>query len=430
MEDTHFRLVVFDVDGVVFHDHLILRIARRLGIWVYLRCLWNSLRFDRGQLSLAEFLGRAHRILAGQNQEILWSAYRSMNLSRHARETVTELRNSGHVVLLVSAGVPDFLVADLARRLGADEGGGIQLPMEGGLFTGEVAGDLATTNGKVEYVERYLARSGLRWEDVAVVGDDANNLPLMERAALSIGYKSTWAVRRKADILIDDLDLLEVSKVVHHSAEYRAGPEAERRRPLALRPWHAEIRRKIIHASAAGLPFVSPIFGWQWKWTIIGLMIVLSGIYMLSEYCRLNGLHFPIFYGITRWVLRVNEQRRFAFAPVTLAAGVAIVLHVFPLRIAYPCIMIVALGDSFGALVGERWGRIPLPHNHDKTLEGSLAFIAVSYGCASLFLPTAPAVAAALVAGAVESLNIRDFDNLLVPVLAGIAVRITGFPGT
>jgi len=429
MEEPRFRIVVFDVDGVIFHDHLILCVARRLGLRLYLRGLWDSLRFDRGQLSLVEFLGHAHRILAGQSQELLWSVYRAMKLSRHAREAVAELRRNGHVVILVSAGVPDFMVDHLARRLGADEAGGVQLPVEGRHFTGEVHGELASSNGKVEFVDRYLALAGLTWDDVAVVGDDANNIPLMERAALSIGYKSTWAVRQKADILVDDLDLLQVSRVVRHSSEYRVDPEAERHRPVALPPWYIEIRRKIIHASAAALPFVAPFFGWQRKWILSALMIVLSGMYMLSEYFRLNGLHFPIFYPVTRWVLRASEQRRFAFAPVTLAAGVALVLQIFPSSIAYPCIMIAALGDSFGALIGERWGRIPLPHNPDKTLEGSLAFMAVSFACASRFLPAGPSVTAALVATVVESLNIRDFDNLFVPLLAGLAVRLTGFTG-
>jgi len=430
MEEPQFRIVVFDVDGVIFHDHLILSVARRRGLRLYLLGLWDSLRFDRGRLSLTEFLGHAHRILAGQSQELLWSVYRTMKLSRHAREAVTELHRNGHLVLLVSAGVPDFLVHDLARRLGADEAAGIRLPLEDGRFTGEVRGELASSHGKVAFVDRYLAQAGLAWKDVAVVGDDANNLPLMERATLSIGYKSTWAVRQKADILVDDLDLLEIPKVVRRSAEYQVDPKAERRRPVALRPWHIEIRRKIIHASAAVLPFVAPFFGWQRKWILSALMIVLSGVYMLSEYFRLNGLHFPIFYAVTRWVLRASEQRRFAFAPVTLAAGVALVLLIFPTTIAYPCIMIAALGDSFGTLVGERWGRISLPHNPDKTLEGSLAFMAVSYACASRFLPTGPSVVAALVATAVESLNTRDFDNLLVPMLAGLAVRLTGFTGT
>ena len=100
---------------------------------------------------------------------------------------------------------------------------------------------------------------------------------------------------------------------------------------------------------------------------------------------------------------------------------------------------IMAAGDGFATLVGRRFGRTRLPWNPDKSVEGTLAFI-VFGSVAGVFLAwwvrpsvftvlfppllftlVAP-VAAALVAGLVETIPVRLDDNISVPFAAGLTL--------
>ncbi len=100
---------------------------------------------------------------------------------------------------------------------------------------------------------------------------------------------------------------------------------------------------------------------------------------------------------------------------------------------------IMAAGDGFATLVGRRFGRTPLPWNPDKSLEGTLAFVVFGSVAGAflawwvrpsvfivlfpplLFTLVAP-VAAALVAGLVETIPVRLDDNISVPFAAGLTL--------
>ncbi len=76
------------------------------------------------------------------------------------------------------------------------------------------------------------------------------------------------------------------------------------------------------------------------------------------------------------------------------------------------CMIILALGDSVSTIIGRR-GKIKIPYNRSKTVEGSLAFFIASLS-AYLFIGP-PAVLLAALAALVESLPGLE-DNLTIPV--------------
>jgi dolichol kinase len=94
------------------------------------------------------------------------------------------------------------------------------------------------------------------------------------------------------------------------------------------------------------------------------------------------------------------------------AAGALIALTFLsdPARIA-AVIFILAIGDGISTLAG-RMGKIKLPHNPRKTLEGSVAFVLASlpayYFIGPLVIP------AALIGAVAESLPFED--NLTIPI--------------
>jgi dolichol kinase len=93
-------------------------------------------------------------------------------------------------------------------------------------------------------------------------------------------------------------------------------------------------------------------------------------------------------------------------------------------------LLVLCVGDGVADLVGRRFGRTRIPWNADKSVQGTLALIgssfvvSVAYG--ALFASCGAwsggagfvlaAAVVALVAGLVESLPIREWDNVTVSV--------------
>ncbi|MBI4399422.1 hypothetical protein HY570_01610 [Candidatus Micrarchaeota archaeon] len=83
--------------------------------------------------------------------------------------------------------------------------------------------------------------------------------------------------------------------------------------------------------------------------------------------------------------------------------------------------VMIAIGDGVAVLVG-KWGRISLPYNRAKTLEGLLAFMVG--GSAAYFFIGLNGIIIAIVCGIVESINLPIDDNFTVPLASVILVRM------
>jgi dolichol kinase len=84
-------------------------------------------------------------------------------------------------------------------------------------------------------------------------------------------------------------------------------------------------------------------------------------------------------------------------------------------------LLVLAAGDSAATIFGVL-GKHHLPHNQNKTVEGSVAFFVFSLS-ASIFVGWM-AVALAALGTAVESLDVQVDDNLLIPVTLIIILKM------
>jgi dolichol kinase len=100
-----------------------------------------------------------------------------------------------------------------------------------------------------------------------------------------------------------------------------------------------------------------------------------------------------------------------------------IVLTLFDALTAYAAILILAFGDSAAAFIGKTVGRTPNPLNPRKTVEGTLAFFAVSLFATMLIVPTSIAFVTAIVVAIIEALPLKINDNLIIPISAAVVMR-------
>lgn len=413
-EDKPRRLIVFDVEGVLLPGRLLFEAARRLGFSVFVRAVTLGVLYELGLLSLESALKRVFRLFRGFTVDDFFQLYKTVPLMPGVEDIFEKLKEAGCRTALISSGLPTPFVEDLAARLKADRGVGMELGINEGRLTGEVAGDLIKPNGKRFALEEILDDEGLSPQDCVVVADDRNNLPMFPLCAVSIGYNPDFLVSAKSDFAVKG-DLSEILPLLVGDA-----PRVPRS-PLSRR----EALREAIHVSGFLVPFVCKYLLDRYLVSLVIFLVVL--LYGASEFARLEGTNFPLFSTVTWRVAIQPELYKFATDPIFFALGIAFSLILFPAPVSYASIAILTLGDSSATIFGKRLGRIVLPFNKAKRLEGSaLSFLPALAG-ALLFVSPVEALVAAAVGMLVECLPTPFSDNLTVPMASGLVLSVLRF---
>lgn len=186
----------------------------------------------------------------------------------------------------------------------------------------------------------------------------------------------------------------------------------------------AEFGRKAIHLLIALVPTLAAAPQIGYSHTALFLMTGIL-VYASAETLRFLGIPLPLISSVTAAVMRKREQGGFALAPVTLGLGALLSLILFPPQVAAAAIYALAFGDSAASLIGKGLGRIRPVFMSGKSIEGSLACFAAS-ALAGWFIFHDWKIAAAMGAASmiVDSLPFEDFDNLFLPLAAGLAAMI------
>ena len=190
----------------------------------------------------------------------------------------------------------------------------------------------------------------------------------------------------------------------------------ERRGGLKL-----ELQRKCIHLFIALIPTLAAL---NLSHTALLLMLGIL-FYTFAESLRFLGFTIPFISPVTASVLRKREHGCFALGPVTLGLGALFALLIFPSRVAAAAIYALAFGDSVSVLIGRFLGRIRPAILLGKSLEGTLSGFAVVFLTSFLvFHEWKTALAVGLASFLVDVLPLGDFDNLLLPLAAGLAAIV------
>lgn len=184
-----------------------------------------------------------------------------------------------------------------------------------------------------------------------------------------------------------------------------------------------EITRKSIHLLIA---FVPLLLSFSRPLTIV-LLAAGTSAYTIFEIFRMKGIHIPVISMLTAKAARLRDAGNFVTGPVTLGLGALLCVLLFQAVPAYIAIYVLAFGDSFSSLIGKTMGKISMPFTHGKSVEGSLTCFTVSL--ISAFAITRKPGSSFLIAAVstfVEALPTKDWDNILLPLAAGLTATILG----
>lgn len=184
-----------------------------------------------------------------------------------------------------------------------------------------------------------------------------------------------------------------------------------------------ELTRKSIHLLIAFTPLLLSIS----KPLTLALLASGMAAFAAFEALRMRGVRIPLISALTEKAARKRDAGRFVKGPITLGLGALLSAVLFQPIPASVAIYILAFGDGFSSLVGKLFGHIRMPLTRGKSVEGSLTCLIVSLlstYAVSGNLGASAAVAA--FATVVEALPTKDWDNILLPLAAGLAATLLG----
>lgn len=405
------EIVVFDVEGVLIpkNRYLLFELGGNLGLKRFLKIAFIGVLYELGLLPLKSALNKVFKNFKGLRKEHLLKVFRATPLMAEAEEVFEKLKNKGFKTVLISSGLPNFVVEDLALKLKADYAFGVELETVNDVLTGEVSGLATEPNGKLEVLKKVLEKEGLNFEKCVVVADDRNNAPMMVPKVLKIGFNPDFLIRFKADHVVAG-SLTEVLPLItKENVEKHVWPSRN------------ELVREAIHACGFTVPILSSLTG---KWTVAILIATVTLIYAASELAMMKDKSLPLVSQIVRHAASHTELHEFAFAPIFFALGILLSLLLYPPEPGSAAIAIFALQDSAAAIFGKIIGKTEMPFNKGKTFEGSIAGFFFGLLAATCFTDFWKALAGAAAAMIVESLPLPLNDNLTVPLTVGAVLTL------
>jgi len=173
-----------------------------------------------------------------------------------------------------------------------------------------------------------------------------------------------------------------------------------------------------------GIAIISPNIAFLFL--SISLMLLF-----MAEYLRLSDDESSVTLYVKKILnkpLRSYEKRGYV-ASFSYTGAMLLIILFLPKGLALGSGLILSLGDPSAALIGRRFGNHKFRHNPDKSLEGSLAMLVVSFislSVLSLYFQSisfSMAFFASISAVILESFDLKVSDNFLIPIFAGIVMH-------
>lgn len=200
-------LVVLDADSTLIREEAIELLAEEAGSLAHVAAVTE--RAMRGELDFAASLRERVATLRGVDVSVLPRVRERMTPTPGIEALIAGVHAAGGRVGVVSGGFHELL-DPLAERLGLDFCRANRLVVADGRFTGEVDGPVIDADAKATALVEWAADAGIPLSRTIAVGDGANDLRMLGRAALGVAFCAKPIVRAQADLAIDSPDLSPV----------------------------------------------------------------------------------------------------------------------------------------------------------------------------------------------------------------------------
>ena len=230
---THKRLAVFDMDSTLVQQEVIDEIARIAGVMPAVAAITS--RAMNGEIDFEASLRERCRLLKGVGADV-WEKLQGSNsegaitLTPGAADLVRCLKRLGYKTAVLSGGFMP-MATWLAEKLGLDYAFANNLDTNPKTtsndmsndtssstgntssvvtLTGELQGPIVDAAHKADLVQNIARKEGILPVQTLVVGDGANDLPMMNVAGLGVAFNAKSRVQMEAPARLNSASLMDV----------------------------------------------------------------------------------------------------------------------------------------------------------------------------------------------------------------------------
>lgn len=202
-------LAVFDMDSTLIQQEVIDEIARFLGVEAEVSAI--TARAMNGELDFEASLRARCALLAGVPSTVFEKIRALITPTPGALDLVRALKKLGYKTAVLSGGFTP-VTGWFAAQIGLDYSFANHLVVseDGASLTGELEGAIVHAERKRSHVMEIAAKEGIALERVVVVGDGANDLPMMGVAGLGVAFHAKPKVQLAAPARLNTESLRDV----------------------------------------------------------------------------------------------------------------------------------------------------------------------------------------------------------------------------
>jgi len=202
-------LCVLDVDGTLIEEEVIDLLGKEAECEEEVALL--TAQAMRGELDFEASLKRRISLLKGLSINVFDRIYHELHLSKNVAKFIKVLQENQIEVGLVSGGFTT-IVERLAKDLGISLYTANQLEIRDGHLTGNLVGPIISREVKKETLVRWADELEVPIDRTIAIGDGANDLAMLKRAGIGIGFCAKEIVKEEIPLQIEERDL---TKVLH-----------------------------------------------------------------------------------------------------------------------------------------------------------------------------------------------------------------------
>ncbi len=206
-EGRDVTLVAFDFDGTLSDDEMIVLLGEKAGAAAEIADVTE--RAMEGELSYAESLHERAALLEGVTETEASDAYDGVSLREGTADLVAALDAASAETAILTGGFETGVESALRRHgVSVDHVVANRLPLDDVTLTGEVEGPLIEGT-KDDALARLADDLEVPMDGTVAVGDGANDVPMLDAAGFSVGFRPKAGVADHCDAVVETMAGLE-----------------------------------------------------------------------------------------------------------------------------------------------------------------------------------------------------------------------------
>lgn len=198
------KLLLADMDSTLVKGESLDEVAAKAGIGDQIANI--TLQSMRGELDFNQSIIRRIAMLKGLREEILIEIIAETQLNNGASSLAPTMKKNGAFCYIVSGGF-DFLAIPIAKKIGFDGSFSNRLEIENLHLTGNLIPPILDLRAKQETLNYLCEKHDIKSNDVAAIGDGANDLGMLENAGLGVAFQGKPLLREKVKTQLNHTDL-------------------------------------------------------------------------------------------------------------------------------------------------------------------------------------------------------------------------------